>query len=127
MIYNNELQNSNNKLQSILEQINTLPEAGVGGAVQTATVTIIVNQPLSTGFERVCYVSVDGLSYIDLIDYELSSVDIDCIIPSIIGVSGATSRTLFAVSGDILVSPSLNSSSAQNNIYYVTGEGSLVY
>ena len=28
MIYNNELQNSNNKLQSILETINTLPEAG---------------------------------------------------------------------------------------------------
>lgn len=30
MIYNNELQNSNNKLQSILETINTLPEAGSG-------------------------------------------------------------------------------------------------
>lgn len=34
MIYNNELQNSNNKLQSILETINTLPEAGSGEGVE---------------------------------------------------------------------------------------------
>ena len=40
MSYNTEFQSNNTDLQSILDTINALPDAGSGGTVETCTVTI---------------------------------------------------------------------------------------
>lgn len=97
-------------------------EVGGGGSLETATITVIIDTPIPYGDETLYYISSSGLISVNLMNYELDSFSITCVIPSIIAIKGLNA----SVTGEISVintTPSISGSS----IYYVSGSGSLYY
>lgn len=121
MSYNTDLQTNNTNLQSILDTINALPEAG-SGSIQTAAVTISIEAPLSM-VGSLCYVSSDGLKQIELMNYELDTTTVECVIPSIVTIVNCLDAGDFTASGDVTVLGTDNLLAS----YYVSGTGFLTY
>ena len=90
-----------------------------GGSPETASVNIKVSA-MTMGNERIYYISPSGLTSVPLYQYELDSVSIDCVIPSIMTTNISSSK--LSSSGDISI---IDDSSSNYAHAYVTGSGIL--
>lgn len=122
MSYKSDLQSNNTDLQSILDTINSLPEAGSGGgSVETCTVTITSNDGSASVLEAISYTtySSDDTTYYTEIAQSLpiTLTDVKC---------GTAINIMFFNGGGVFGVRTTGSAHIVGEAMYIAGGYSLV-